>query len=113
MEQIVEAVGPITAVIAGRVRELRTAKGWSAAKLAQEMNALGVHWERLVVTKLETGRRRSISVDELLALSIALGVPIFGLLLPRPYDADQVTLTPATVAPWSHAAMWLIGEGLL
>lgn len=104
---------PTSATIAVRMRELRKAKGWSAAKLAEEMTRVGVPWERLTVTKLETSRRQSVTADELVALSIVLGVPVFGLLLPEPKDASGVQVTPNVRAPWSFTLLWLVGESLL
>lgn len=53
-----------TGVIAERIRHLRKRRGWSAEKLAEEMTAVGVPWERMVVTKLENGRRASVPADE-------------------------------------------------
>src|SRR5438034_11782353 len=64
-----------TAVVAARMHALRTKRGWSAAELARRMQAAGIPWERIVVTKLETGRRASVSVAELLALAAVLNCP--------------------------------------
>jgi DNA-binding Xre family transcriptional regulator len=73
------------AVIAARVRELREKRCWSAARLAREMQHVGVPWERVVVTKLETGRRESVTVVELLAIAAELECcPLHLLVLPYP-----------------------------
>jgi transcriptional regulator with XRE-family HTH domain len=113
MEHNERTLPPVTALVAARVRVLRTAKGWTAEQLAREMTDIGVPWERAVVTKLETGRRQSVTVDELVALAIVLGVPVFGLLLPPAGEVDTVTLTPTTTSRWTWALMWMVGEGLL
>ena len=44
-------------------------------------------WTRIVVTKLETGRRQSVSVEELLALAYVLNVAPVHLLVPWDDDA--------------------------
>lgn len=75
-------------VLADRVRELRTLHGWSAERLAEEMRQQGVPWERMVVTKLENGRRQSIGLDELLALAYVLDVAPVHLVVP-PNDAND------------------------
>jgi transcriptional regulator with XRE-family HTH domain len=71
-----------TAVIAKRVRELRARRGWSAQRLADELNAVGVSWDRSIVANLENGRRQTVSVEEWLALSYVLDVAPINLLVP-------------------------------
>lgn len=85
VEQDAGAAGP-TSVIAGRVRELRRRRDWTADQLAEQLSAVGVPWTRIVVTKLETGRRPSVSVEELFALAYVLNVSPMHLLVP---DGDQ------------------------
>lgn len=62
----------ITGGVVARVKELRTETRMTAAVLAEKMRELGINWTRITVAKLETGRRESVSVDELVALSGAL-----------------------------------------
>jgi transcriptional regulator with XRE-family HTH domain len=81
MEQLDGPLTP-TKVIAARVKELRKSRGWSAADLAQAMKAVGIEWERIIVTKLETGRRASVSVEEMLALAYVLDVAVVDLVVP-------------------------------
>lgn len=69
-------------VIASRVRELRKKHGWSAERLAAEMDRVGIPWTRIVVAKLETGRRETVTVQELLALSYVLDIGVLNLLVP-------------------------------
>lgn len=65
------------------LRRFRESCGWSAEKIASAMTMSGIEWTRQVVTKLENGGRRSVTVDELLALAKVLGVN------------DPITLTVA------------------
>jgi transcriptional regulator with XRE-family HTH domain len=111
-DALMESGGPdgvsITAVIADRVRRLRETARLSGAGLAAEMVKLGVPWNRTTVAKLETGRRESITVQELLALALALDVPPVALLV------DLTGATPARVAAGveldpADALLWMIG----
>lgn len=101
-------------VIAERVKSLRKGRGWSAEKLAEEMSAVGVPWTRVVVTKLETGRRPGVSVEELLALAYILSVAPIHLMV-QPSGADdvdtqyQVTPSGPRTVP-SMARAWIRGQ---
>lgn len=109
MEQGDVRAHPVTAVIAGRVRALRESARMSGSVLAAEMANLGIPWNRTTVAKLETGRRESVTVQELLALAVVLDVPAVWLL------ADPAAETPSPIAagverdPWP-ALMWMIGK---
>lgn len=73
---------PTTAVVARRVQELRKAQGLSAQELAER---LAQHWpelDRSILANLESGRRRSVSVDEVLVLALALNVAPVHLFVP-------------------------------
>ena len=103
------AAAPITAVIAARVKALRTAADLSGPKLAAKLNALGIPWNRTTIAKFETGARHSITVQELLALSLALGVPA-PMLLSDPRHVDEVPLAEGITQTAWHALMWLVGR---
>jgi transcriptional regulator with XRE-family HTH domain len=75
------AESTMSATVRRRVRELRHRKGWTVLQLAQQCEELGL--DRLtvdVITSLELGaersarRRKSVTVDELVGLALALGV---------------------------------------
>src|SRR5690606_3894974 len=70
---------------------------WSAERLAQEMTRVGVPWERVVVSNLETGRRATVTVDELLALAYVLEVAPVHLIVPTDGDGEPYRVTPAGV----------------
>lgn len=117
MEQHGEALTP-TQVVAVRVRKLRTKRGWSAAELAQRMKAAGIPWERIVVTKLETGRRAAVSVDELLALAAVLNCPPVMLMTADErdhpdYEPGRVVfdyqVTPVETSDMAHVRAWIRG----
>lgn len=62
-----------------RVRELRTAKGWSQAELARRAKV-----RRAMLSELEAGKRRRIDLAILERLSTALGVDPALLLVTTP-----------------------------
>lgn len=103
-----EQDGP-TKAIGPRIREMRTKRGWSGADLAREMRAVGVPWERAMVAKLETGRRKSVTVMELLALAYVLNIAPVHLLVP-PDDPDApYEVTPKITAPRASVRAWIRG----
>jgi transcriptional regulator with XRE-family HTH domain len=69
-------------VVGRRVKELRTDRGWSAQRLGEELGKAGLKWDRSIVANLETGRRRVISISELLTLAYVLDVALVHLLVP-------------------------------
>jgi len=115
-----EHTGPLTptAVVAARMLELRTKRGWSAAELARRMRAAGIPWERIVVTKLETGRRASVSVAEMFALAAVLNCPPVMLMTAdeRDWTDDQpgrvvlnYQVTPTVTSDMSSVRAWIRG----
>lgn len=97
-------------VLAERVKTLRKSRGWTAQRLAEEMTAAGFRWERMVVTKLETGRRQSVSIDELFGLAFVLDVSPIHLLVP-PDDEPPVYLVTPTVPTSPHVVRdWIKGR---
>src|SRR6266545_5102056 len=80
-------------VVARRMREVRETRRLTAAQLADRMRQAGIGWDRQIVTNLETGRRASLSVDELFALAVVLQVAPIHLLVPlddeQPYQVSR------------------------
>lgn len=103
------SAAPITAVIAQQVRRLRQEADMPGAKLAGKLAALGVPWNRTTVAKFETGHRRSVTVQELLALAIALNVPPIWLLADPTTGASVPVASGVDPDPWS-ALLWMAGK---
>ena len=111
-----------TTALAMRVRELRQQREWSAAQLAAKMQAVGLPWQRLTVTQLEIGQRKSVTVDELVALARVFGVRPEVLVIPPwpsphwdgldndPNDQAPYQLTPAETVPVYRARQWWRGH---
>jgi len=105
-----ERADPITRLVASRVRALRTERGMSGAALGAAVHALGLHsWVASTVGKLETMRREALTIREVIALAVALDVPLPWLLA----DPEAGTAVPITrdvaVDPW-RAMLWMVGK---
>jgi transcriptional regulator with XRE-family HTH domain len=90
------------AVVARRLRALRSDKRVSVRQLSALLGDLGHPLLASGVTKIEKGQRR-VSVDDLVALALALEVKPIELLIDP--DAAEVALTPTTKVsvPWARA----------
>lgn len=110
MTQVKAAPESPTQVVARRVAELRARRGISAQKLADRCAEYGMpELNRSVITNLENNRRQQVSVDEVLALALALGVAPLHLLIPTD-DAARVAITPNSDVDAAYARQWVIGE---
>ncbi|WP_433138691.1 hypothetical protein ACQPZ8_37415 [Actinomadura nitritigenes] len=98
-----------TQVIATSVRRLRTDYGWSAQRLADEMTAAGVKWDRMIVVNLEHGRRGTVDVAELLVLGRVFDVPPLSLLAPIGHDDVIEALPGQTMQPYD-LWQWVTGK---
>jgi len=106
-----EEVDGVMQVVVKNMKDLRLRHGLTAQRLAEQMTAIGIPWEAGVVTKLETGRRKSVSVDELLALACVFDVTPLALLLPASNTAYRVA--PKIIEQADDVAKWIVGTKLL
>jgi transcriptional regulator with XRE-family HTH domain len=99
----------LTKLIAANVLGLRTQRRLSGATLSRQVRELGAKtWTDSTISKLETGRRESVSVTELFALAIALDVPVPRLVAdPRGTKAVPVA-QGRELSSWT-ALLWLAG----
>jgi transcriptional regulator with XRE-family HTH domain len=102
----------LTQITARQVRRLRQQRGVSAERLAEEVSELGVRYTRGQVSNLESGRRDSITVGEILAFAAAFGVPPALLLFPVGAD-EQVEYLPGMPADAWQAYRFLAGDQLV
>jgi DNA-binding Xre family transcriptional regulator len=78
------------------------------------MQAVGIGWQRVIVAKLESGRRSFVRVDELLALCLVLEISVVDLLVPKDVDDDRYyRVVPNGSARAVDVREWVRGEGLL
>jgi transcriptional regulator with XRE-family HTH domain len=97
----------VTANVRRRVKELRQRKNWRVSDLADRCAQLGLEGLTVdVLTSLELGRRKNVTLDELVGLALALDVsPVHLMVGP---DEKQWTVGKVTVPrplPWL-AGVW-------
>jgi transcriptional regulator with XRE-family HTH domain len=103
-------------VVARRIQEVRRRRGWSAERLAEECAKVGAaQITAEVIGNIERGRRdqhgrrrRTVSVDELLVLAVALNVAPTHLLVPLD-DEQPYQVTPTRVEPAGAVRDWIRG----
>jgi len=81
----------------------------SAEQLAAAVTKLGLPYTRAQVSNLESGRRDSITVGEVLAFAEVLGVPPALLIFPVGVEQD-VESVPGTYSDAWTAYQWLVGQ---
>lgn len=101
----------IVARVAGEVRRLRSKEhsAISAAKLSDRTHDIGYAISRSVVADLETGRKKSIDLPELLVLAAALGVSPAQLVFPD-LPKGSVEVLPGLPQESHDALQWFCGE---
>lgn len=97
----------ITARIAAEIKRLRgdRAGQWLSDRTAE----LGQRVSRSTISEIETGRRKSITVADLIILAAALDTVPLALIYPGPYDQD-VRALPELEVPQIWAVRWFSGE---
>lgn len=97
-----------TGTVRQRVKELRGRRGWTAAELGSRLSKLGVPWDRSIVANFENGRRRAVSVQELIGLALVFDVAPVNLLVPL--NDGPVQLTPTRAEPAIDVREWFRGS---
>lgn len=103
---------PVARIVARRLPVLRERHGWSAQQLADRCAEAG--WpelNRAIIANIESGRRRSISIDEVLLLAMVLDVTPVHLMDPEPESAG-LPVGNQIIEP-DFARPWLAGQALL
>lgn len=100
----------VTKDLGARVAFYRERRKLSAQDLADRCAGLGMpSLSRVVITKLENGRREAVSTAELQVIARALDVPALLLLFPVGLTDAVEVLPGVTADPW-HAAQWFTGH---
>lgn len=89
-------------VIRRRLRELRGTRRLTRGQLSERLEAIGYPIEALTLARIEGGRTKRLSVDDVFALAYALNVSPLFLALPyggetRDYEGQTVWLSNETV----------------
>lgn len=95
-------------LVAANVAKIRDARGMSVRDLSAVLTKIGRPILPSGISKIENGQR-GVSVGDLVALGVALGVNPNRLLLPDRADETPVALTPAVVAEAGDAWRWADG----
>jgi transcriptional regulator with XRE-family HTH domain len=95
-------------VFAAELRHIRNVHGWSQERLSEEMDRVGYPMERSTIAKIET-RKRPVSLEEALALAVALGVSLKALVLPHGAIPGRVAMSPNCDVTAYEAALWFRG----
>lgn len=99
----------VARTIGRQVRRYRDRAGMSAQRLADELAELGAPMERSVLAGLENGRRRTVSVAELIAFGKVLDVAPLALVYPVE-DEDPIEVLPGQFADVVAASKWFAGD---
>lgn len=95
--------------IAGAVKRHREQKGWKVVNLSDRTRSLESPIHRVALKKLEDGERDYVTIDEVVGLAAALGVPPIALLFPD--VLDDVEVLPGNTISGIAALGWFIGAG--
>jgi transcriptional regulator with XRE-family HTH domain len=101
-------VESIRACIARNVESIRKERALTQAQLANVLREQGTPIDRASLSKIERPSGRKITVDELLALAIALEVAPINLTAPWEID-DEVELPDGSVVDGLSVRRWLRG----
>jgi transcriptional regulator with XRE-family HTH domain len=97
--------------VAAEIRRLRQLQGLSVQKLADATAAAGNPILRTAIADMELGRRKYITVGELMTLAYVLNVPPVTLMFPGPYERENtVELLPGVSATRTYGAQWWGGH---
>lgn len=110
--------GQLIERIAAEIRRLRTSQKTSAQALADRVTELGLPMSRSTIADIENGRRKYITVAELLGIANALNASPTQLVFPGPYTDFQMVDglpngpggTPMAMAYKAEAIKWFCGE---
>lgn len=94
--------------IAAVVKARRTALGLTAAGVA-ERTEVGKPLTRAVISDLETGRKKTLDVTELVTLAAALELPPTALLFPD--ISAEIEVLPGKPTDGLTALGWFVGAG--
>lgn len=97
-------------MVAERTKHFRTQRGWNQPELAERMRKAGHKgWNRSIVANLESGRRATVTIDEVFSLAHVLDVPPLMLVIPLGID-EKFYVTPAVTFDTEHVFYWAKGE---
>lgn len=105
-------------VVSRRIAELRKRRGWSATKLAEACAEQGMpELNRSVIANIESRRRKTVTLDEMMILALVLDVAPVHLFVDTDvadeYEFDVYAVTPESWLPVSGVRNWVRGDAPL
>ncbi|MBU8859652.1 MULTISPECIES: helix-turn-helix transcriptional regulator [unclassified Micromonospora] len=95
--------------IATQIRNWRNVRGLSAQQLSERCASIGYPIPRNIIANIETGRRGSITVPEVIIIAMALNVPPILLIYPVGKEL-AVRTSPRQDCGTFYAARWFMGD---
>jgi transcriptional regulator with XRE-family HTH domain len=99
----------VAKTVGKQVRRYRDLAGMSAQKMADALAELGMPIERSVLAGLENGRRKTVSVAEVIAFGKVLGIAPLALIYPVDED-DPIEILPGQLSTPLAASKWFVGD---
>jgi transcriptional regulator with XRE-family HTH domain len=98
-----------------RLQEIRRKRGWTQEDLASRLDDLGFPIHRVTLGQIEKGgtRARNVTLEEVLAIALALGVPPVMMMAPFSIEVRLRVVGRRTPAPPDVARAWIVGHQLL
>ncbi|WP_445395046.1 helix-turn-helix domain-containing protein [Streptomyces sp. LE64] len=100
----------VMATVAGEVRRRRKELGWSAQDLADRCEGIGYPIPRNVIANMESGRRASLPLVEVMVLAKALRMSPISLIYPVGYVDEVRQLPYQDPQPAFDALQWFTGS---
>src|SRR4051794_13168563 len=91
-----------------RIRELRKGRGMTQQELAERLKLLGASLDQTAVAKIESGKRRQLSLEEAFQFAMALDVAPLHLFVPTDSD-DPIDIGPNMSVTPAEAREWIRG----
>ncbi|WEH34209.1 helix-turn-helix transcriptional regulator [Streptomyces sp. AM 4-1-1] len=109
-DEVFEWEDHVMAVVAGEVRRRRKELRWSAQDLADRCEEAGYPIPRNVIANMESGRRASLPLVEIMVLAKALRVTPVSLIYPVGYVSEVRPLPYEDPQPTWDALQWFTGQ---
>ncbi|MHB9753206.1 helix-turn-helix domain-containing protein [Streptomyces sp. BYX5S] len=109
-DDVLEWEDHVMATVAGAVRRRRKEMGWSAQDLADACEEIGYPIPRNVIANMESGRRATLPLVEVMVLAKALRVTPISLLYPVGYVPEVRALPYQDPMPTWSALQWFTGD---
>ncbi|MFD7917751.1 helix-turn-helix domain-containing protein [Streptomyces sp. NPDC059740] len=109
-DDVPEWVDQVMATVAAEVRRRRKEMGWSAQDLADRCEEIGHPIPRNVIANMESGRRSTLPLVDVMVLAEALNTAPIGLIYPVGYVEDVQRLPLQDATSTLNALRWFTGE---